>query len=232
MGVSKVNTGMSFTIEFVTERAQNTHSMMLVLASTWVWDELTPAQFKVKCTAAGVKIESTIRKHTDTVGSRGERNQKVAELRDQMLAGVRLARIKFRKNPETLDILRPLRAGVRTIRAVQAEALAWEKAWAQIDAAYVPDGMTWADFRALRLECGTAQESVAGARAARRGSAGARRAALEDLWEWCVAWYAVARIRFKANTAHGMALRSRIPRQPRKRRKAGGEATPVPAPEA
>lgn len=223
---------MAISIEFITDRAQNTHSMMLVMASTWVWDELTPAQFKAKCTAAGIKIETTIRKETDSLGSKGERNQKVADLRDQMLSGIQLARIKFRKDPEKLAILRPLRAGVQTIRAVLAEALAWEKAWAQIDAAYVPDGMTWADFRALRLECGTAQESVATARAARRGSAGARRAALEDLWEWCVAWYAVARIRFKANTAHGMALRSRIPTKPRKRRKAGGEATPAPAPEA
>jgi hypothetical protein len=157
------------------------------------------------------------------VGSRGERNQKVTELRDQMFAGVRLARIKFRKDPETLDILRPLRPGVRTIRAVQAEALAWEKAWAQIDAAYVPDGMSWADFRALRLACGTAQESVATARAARQGSAGAHRAALKDLWEWCVAWYGVARIRFKPETAHGMTLRSRIPTRPRRKHHAAKE---------
>jgi hypothetical protein len=224
---------MYYSIEFITNRAQQSHAMMLVMADTWVWSELSPAQFKAKCAAAGVKIESDSDKNAEALGSLGERDDKVSKLREQLLAGVQLARIKFRKDSEKLAILRPLRAGVRNIRAVLTEALAWEKAWAQIDAAYVPEeGMTWAAFRALRLECGAAQESVAGARAARRGSAGARRAALEDLWEWCVAWYAVARIRFKANTAHGMALRSRIPRQPRKRRKAGGEATPAPAPEA
>jgi hypothetical protein len=223
---------MANSTEFITERAQNTHSVMLVMASTWVWNELTPAQFKAKCELAGVKIVSTSHKNAATIGAIGERDQQVAELRDKMLNGIRLARIKFRKEPEKLALLRPLRAGVRTIRAVLAEALAWEKAWAEIDAAYEPEeGMTWGDFRAARLACGTAQESVASARAARQGSAGARRAALEDLWEWCVAWYAVARIRFKPETAHGMMLRERIPTRPRrKHRKAEPEPGPEPTP--
>src|SRR5262245_19300637 len=138
-GVGCVNTAMQHSMAFITDRAIATHSVMVVLADTWVWDELSPAEFKAKCEAAGVKVEADSNKNADKIGSLGQRDEKVAALREQLLTGVQLARIKFRKQPEKLAILRPLRASVRNIRAVLAEALAWEKAWAQVDAAYEPE---------------------------------------------------------------------------------------------
>jgi UDP-2,3-diacylglucosamine pyrophosphatase LpxH len=109
--LSYVHIGMSFTIDFITERARQTHSVMLVMADTWVWSELSPAEFKAKCEAAGVKIETTSDKNAATIGSKGERDQMVKDLREQMAAGIQLARIKFRKDKEKLAVLRPLRAG-------------------------------------------------------------------------------------------------------------------------
>jgi hypothetical protein len=210
---------MAYSEAFISRRAISTYSVMAVFESDWVWSELNVADFNSKCIALGIKTGTDLDNNAARLESLGTRDAKLKLLQERLSIGIQLARRHFRKQPEKLATLRKLRAGRRTIRATLADALEWEKAWGTVDAAYVPEaGNTLAAFQELRAQCVGATESVSNARSVRRKSSGARRAALDELWELCVDWYAEARIRFPASSAHGMTLRAEIPRQKRRKK--------------
>jgi hypothetical protein len=209
---------MNYPPSLVSRRAINTYAVMLVI-DDWTWEEMDAASFKAKCNALGINVESGVESRGVERFSRGDRDVKLKLLAERMSIGIQLARLKFRKDAEKSAALRLLKPGVRTMAGVLAQALAWEKAWAEVDASYVPEaGNTLAAFQLLREQCVEAFEAVAAAQAAERISAGARRKALAELWQLCVDWYAEATIRFPADSPHGITIRRTIPTLTRKRK--------------
>lgn len=134
-------------------------------------------------------------------------------LHGRTVQGVGMSKNKHRDNPAKLAVLGNLTARGTSRKETLAEALAWESAWSQADAAWSPlPANTLAAFKTLRNQCEeglqTAYTNAHSAWREETGKLGGLVRAMEDLNQ---AWYADATQVFPAGTAEGDMIRGTIP---------------------
>jgi hypothetical protein len=202
--------------EAILDRVLKTSTMMDALATEWVWDVISPADFYAALTAIRGPSDS-LEWVAETVGFEERhalraQERVLAELHKATVRALAVARVAWGEDTERLMVLASLGASAQQGPEIGEEAEAWETAWMEVDPGFVPvAGLTLASF----------QEKIAAARAAavearrwtvQRQRAQARLAlALHQVNQWSQRWYAVATAMFDAETPQGDKVRRAIP---------------------
>jgi len=193
---------------------------------SWEWSELSVTAFNTKYQECIALLATESDEMADATGARGTRDDNLDLLRDKSRLALTLFKAKYRSNPAKLRLFSNLVMKSDKIAGTLAEALAVESAWEEADGAYVlENGTTLASFVSLRLLCQTNTEGVSKEAAEESGVSGQILVKLDALYDWCVAWYAVATALYPETTAHGIMIRNQIPTQPSSGGSLPGQAT-------
>ena len=214
---------MRTSLAFVKNRAGKTIAAALAVMAKWVWPEKTIAQLQALLTAiVGDATATPPLPGQEGVTSAAEQamlNARAAwdagldQLHTWTMNGLALARTHFMNQPAKLALLAGLTAKGESRPGILAEALAWEAAWSQADAAYAPlPGVTVAAFDTLRLQCLTTLQTDYNQKfSAWRDQVGILGRMAADLEQLLVAWYADATRIFDGGTPEGQMIRGTIP---------------------
>ena len=150
--------------------------------------------------------------NADVLGKRGELDAALEALRSLTRRCLSIAKNKFRNTPAKLEVLDLLKVEAGSRSGKLQEALEWESAWEEVDAAWVPlTGVNLASFKTQRLAAGALLETFTCVQATAKGE-GTRLTQLKDqLSEDCRAWYEAATNVFLEGTPEGDLIRSTVP---------------------
>lgn len=167
------------------------------IAAQWVWTEKSVAVWQAEFDAVrelGTGLQSILSARDSELDlAESHLGAQLRQLHDDTVAGLGVARIRWRQQAERRLAFRQLSALGRSPEETLAEAELWELAWEEFDPGFVPmDGLTLAVFAARRLEAVAAQRSVRRARLHRALAAGRLAVAMVDLEDTAQAWYAEA----------------------------------------
>ena len=214
---------MSNSIEFVKDRAVKSISAAKQVAASWTWEEKSiPA---LEAQLAGIIGDASATPPVtgwEDVAAAAEQAMLTAraawdraldQLHRWTVQGVNMAKTKFRNDPAKASQLAGLGARGSGRAATLDEALAWESAWASVDAAWVPlPGLDLAAFSALRkLANESLQSDYSDARAEWRKAAETLGELVSELNDVCQAWYASAIRVFPAGSPEGDMIRGTVP---------------------
>lgn len=214
---------MGESTDFVKDRAVKTISAALQIAGAWTWQEKTIPQMQAALVAIIGDADATppvmgqeeVASVAEQVmlAARGNWDDQLDVLHRRTVQGVSMARTRFRNQPAKLAVIKNLTASSNSRSEALREALAWESAWTQVDAAWNPlPANTLAAFKTLRNLCEEdLQKTYSDARSAWREESEevAELAAVLD--DMVVAWYADATVVFPAGTPEGDMIRGTIP---------------------
>jgi hypothetical protein len=213
---------MSASLEAANLRGQATRDAQTAIATTWVWDEKTLAQWIAELIAINTKKVATSDLEADMLAKRATYESGIVALHERTVEGLGMGRVKWRKDEAKKHILSTLSASGGGRETVQSEAQAWESVWEKFDAAWNPSPLnTLAAFRTLITDSDSQENFYKKAHTDWRTSAEELSVLSRTLWEDAVAWYEAATTLFKEGTAIGDMIRSTIPTSP---------TTPVPTP--
>ena len=211
------------SLEFIKDRAAKTISAAKKVAVKWTWQEQTIDQLQAALTAitgnssatppiAGQE-EVTWQAGQAMLASRGIWDEQLDTLHALTVQGVTMGRTRDRNHPANLAVLGALSARGTSRAEILAEALAWESAWAKVDAAWCPVPMnTLPAFKVLRKQCAEdLQQAYADAQADYRSAAEALNDMAAGLEQTIEAWYADATAVFRDGSADGDMIRSTVP---------------------
>jgi hypothetical protein len=147
------------------------------------------------------------------LAARGAWDAALDQLHGWTVQGVGMAKARCRNDAAKSAQLANLSASASGRESVLAEALAWESAWASVDAAWVPlPGLTLAAFAALRKHANEDLKTAhADARATWRKASARLGEMAGDLTDVSQAWYANATRVFPEGTPEGDMIRGTIP---------------------
>ncbi len=203
------------SIEITTIRAQATRDAQTAIAATWVWEEMTVADWNAILAALDAKKVAVSDLDADQLAKRSVYENTINQLHDLTVEGLGMARVKWRKDEAKKKILSTLSSAGGGRETVQAEAQAWESVWEKFDAAWNPTPTnTIAAFRTLITSSDTQEDDYKGAHTDWRKGAEELQVQAEELWADCVAWYEAATTLFKEGTAIGDMIRGTIPTSP------------------
>lgn len=214
---------MGASIEFIKDRAVKTISAAKQLSPGWVWQEKPIADLEAQLAAiAGDKNatppvigQEELLSATKQVmlNKRGVWDSNLDQLHRWTMQGVGMAKSKFRNNAATLSQLDALTARGTSRSETLDEALAWESAWANVDAAWAPmPANTLGAFKALRKSCNEEfKTDYSDARADWREDAEKLSQLGRDMDDVDVAWYADATRAFPEGTPEGDMIRGTVP---------------------
>jgi hypothetical protein len=209
--------------KFYVNRTIKTISAARLIAADWVWDEITPDAMQTQLTAVTgnntvsppIIGQEEIASRADSVlaGKRGAWDAQLKVLHVTTQLGLALGKKHFRNDPASAAVVSGLVAEGKSREGILTEALAWESAWNNLDATWVPDrSLGLAAFRLLRKQCA---EDLQTAFSTADTDCKEQNSKLEqmcaDLEATNVAWYAVATRLFPAGTPHGDMIRSTVP---------------------
>ncbi len=213
---------MSASLEAAILRGQATRDAQTAIATTWVWDEKTVAQWIAELVTINTKKVAVSDLEGDMLAKRATYENGITLLHDRTVEGLGMGRVKWRKDEAKAKILSNLSASGGGRETVQAEAQAWESVWEKFDAAWNPStANTIAAFRTLITDSDTQENAYKKAHTDWRTSAEELAVLGNTLWDDDVAWYEAATVLFKEGTAIGDMIRSTIPTSP---------TTPAPTP--
>lgn len=209
------------SLDAITLRSQATRDAQTAIATAWVWDEKTVAQWDSALTALDTKKIAVSDLEADSLAKRSLYENTITQLHDLTVEGLGMARVKWRKDEAKRKILSTLSASGGGREKVQTEAQAWESVWEKFDAAWNPSTTnTIAAFRTLITTSNTEEDDYNQAHTGWRTGAEELQVQADALWGDCVAWYGAATTLFKEGTAIGDMIRSTVPTSP---------TTPVPS---
>ena len=214
---------MGQSIDFIKNRATKTISAATQIAGQWVWQEQTLAQMQAALTsiigdASAVppipgQEEVTSAAQQVMLAARGIWDAQLDVLHHRTVQGVGMVKNRLRDNPAKLAVVSYLTANSNSRAETLKEALAWESAWAQVDAAWSPlPANTLPAFQTLRNQCEEGlQKAYSDAISAWREEAETLTDLGRQLEDINVAWYADATMIFAAGTPEGDMIRGTIP---------------------
>lgn len=203
---------MSESLDFVLQRSQATRAVQAAILLIWVWEEKTLAQWDSSIAAFVLQMEAVEDADADVLGKRGELDAALEALRSLTRRCLSIAKNKFRNTPAKLEVLSLLKVEAGSRSGKLQEALEWESAWEEVDAAWVPlTGVNLASFKTQRLAAGALLETFTNVQASARGEATKLTQLKDQLSADCRAWYEAATNVFLEGTPEGDQIRSTVP---------------------
>lgn len=214
---------MGESTDFVKDRGIKTISAAQQIAGSWTWQEKTIPQMQAAlvaiigdntATPPVVGQEETASAVEQVMlAARGTWDVQLDVLHRRTVQGVGMVRNKYRGDAAKLAVVGNLTARGSSRKETLDDALAWESAWGQVDAAWAPlPANTLAAFKTLRNQCEEGlRDAYSDAQSAWRKEVGRLAelvAAMEDINQ---AWYADATRVFPAGTPEGDMIRGTIP---------------------
>lgn len=198
--------------EFIETRLQATRDAQVEIAPVYVWEEMTVAQWIARATDFTAKKAASATQEGVMLNQRALFETTVVQMHDLTVDGLKMARIKWRKDEPRKVILSTLSAGGGGRDTVQAEARSWAAVWASFDAAWVPmPGNTLAAFNTLIALSETQENAFKMDYTKWREKAEELNDFAAASEELCVAWYAAATTVFPEGTPQGDMIRSTVP---------------------
>ena len=198
-------------VEFIKTRLADTIAVQTTIASEWVWDELSLAQWDAKqAEMVGTPTslsEVQIGLEADVNQAAGRLAVALRSLHDATVTGVGLARVRFRKEVEFAAVIGALSAAGQSRQAILDDAEEWALAWEDVAPAWEA-GMSLADFEALRAAGEAALRALRKAQVRMRRGAGRLRVLALEIEDLLQAWYGAATAIFAADTVNGEVVRS------------------------
>jgi len=214
---------MGESTDFVKDRAVKTISAAEQIAATWVWQEKTIVQMQAALVAiigdntavppvVGQEETAAAAKQV-MLAARGNWDVPLDILHTRTVQGVGMSKNRHRDNPAKLAVLGGLSARGDSRKEKLEEALAWESAWSQVDAAWAPlPANTLAAFKTLRNQCEEGlKDAYSDAHSAWRKEEGELAEVVRVMEDINQAWYADATKVFPEGTAEGDMIRGTIP---------------------
>ena len=167
------------------------------IAAEWVWQEKSVAVWQAELDAVqemGTGLQAILTaRDAEMNGAESHLGAQLQQLHDDTVAGLGVARIRWRQHPERGIAFRQLSGLGRTPEQTLAEAEMWELAWEEFEPGFVPmDGLTLAVFASRRTAAMAAMRAVRRARLRRALDAGNLAVAMVNLEDTAQAWYAEA----------------------------------------
>ena len=200
---------MSQTLEFILDRAHETHSVMDQLATKWTWDEITPAAYLTKITNLETQRNETQDKENDLLVARGVLDTSLEDLHDRTVQFVGMAKAKFRNDAGKLNVLASLEADCTSRAAILEQANQAKIAWNTIDDTWSPTtANTLVAFAALLATAQSNLDEWTDKKDLHKEASGKLKKMANDLEDISQAWYAAATRAFKDGTPEGDLIRS------------------------
>jgi hypothetical protein len=214
---------MTHTIVFIKDRTVKTISAAKQVSSAWTWADLSIAAMEELLAAvtgdatatppvAGQEADAGAAEQV-MLAARGTYDTALDQLHRWTVQGVGMAKARCRNDAAKSAQLANLSASESGREGILKEALAWESAWTNVDAAWVPlPGLTLAAFAALRKHANEdLKTAYADARATSRKASAKLGEMAADLNDVSQAWYASATRVFPEGTPEGDMIRGTIP---------------------
>lgn len=203
---------MPSSLEFIEARLQATRDAQTEIAAAWVWEEQTVVQWDTRVSDFTAKKAASATQEGVMLNKRALFETTVVQMHDLTVDGLKMARIKWRKDEPRKVILSTLSADGGGRDKVQAEARGWAAVWASFDAAWVPTpGNTLAAFNTLLALSETQENAFKMDHTKWREKAEELNDFAAACEELCVAWYGAATVVFAEGTPQGDMIRSTVP---------------------
>lgn len=203
---------MGSSLEFTEARLQATRDAQTEIAADWVWEEQTVAQWDARVTGFTTKKSASDIQEGVMLNKRAIFDGTIATLHDRTVEGLKMARIKWRKDTARKAILSNLSADGGGRDTVQKEARAWAGVWESFDAAWEPTtGNTLVAFNTLITTSETDEKAYKKEHTKWREKAEELNTFAAECEELCVAWYGAATVEFAEGTPQGDMIRSTVP---------------------
>jgi hypothetical protein len=201
------------SLNFILERALDTHQTMVTLAAppyNWAWTGESPGNFLGRLDFVNAQIPILARAEATTSGAAGQWDRELAALIAEAQLGTQLARVRYQDQPNRLQYFRNLEYRGTGRDARYSQALAFEVSWEKAEPGWVfKPLLTLAAYRARReaVPMVTERAHVTAVKEEQH-----QRAVLHD-WademnKVCVNWYAVATATFAEDTVPGQLVRT------------------------
>jgi len=200
------------SILFVDTRATASKAAQDIVKAIWTWEEKSVPQWVADLAEFDTLDVAETTKRAELRSAALAWDGTVAGIKQMTKDIVRLAKVRFRKQPAKLEHFTVLKTNSRGRNGIYDEGRAAEKAWQETDP-------TWAPWEEMSI--GVLGSSLANALAL--GDAHATKTALwrtaaselrnkaRALDEDCVGWYAAATTKFPIGTTQGDMIRSTVP---------------------
>ena len=188
-----------------------TRALQAQLADEWTWDEKTLAQWdasKTKLEGTKGVLDGAEAAEALAIGGLEKASAALHEATKQALG---LAKVRFRKTPETLKAFEGLRASKSSLAAIKQSADDLAAAWLKADSAGSYAGVSLTDYNGVRSALTHAQSARSAAKAATKQAKAQFASEKKSVHSDLVAWYAAATRVFPTNTETGALLRAQIP---------------------
>ena len=203
---------MGSSLEFIEARLQATRDAQTEIAATWVWEEQTVVQWDTRVSDFTAKKAASDTQEGVMLNKRALFEGTVVQIHDLTVDGVKMARIKWRKDEPRKAVLATVHADGGGRDTGQKEARAWAAVWSSFDAAWVPTpGNTLAAFNTLVTLSETQENAFKLEHTKWREKAEELNDFAEACEDLCIAWYAAATTVFPEGTPQGDMIRSTVP---------------------
>jgi len=200
---------MSQSLEFILDRAHETHSVMAQIAATWTWDEITPVAYLAALTALETQRDTTQDQENDVLTARGLLDTHLDDMHERTVQFVGMAKARYRTDAGKMNVLNGLAADGQSRGDIIDQGNAAKIAWANIADTWSPTTTnTLTAFTALLATCTTNLDDWTDKKDLHKQSSGKLRKMANDLEEISQAWYAAATRAFKEGTPDGDLIRT------------------------
>ncbi len=203
---------MPSSLEFIVSRARATLSVQELVQCKWVWEEKPIDGWKADI--QGFNDLETAEQNAEAamLECRGRYDEAQATLHDLTVQGVKMARIRYRKDAAKLAIVNRLSADGQSREQILDQAREWSAAWAQLDPGWSPIlENTLTDFNELYSACLRLQQAYTDKEISWRAEAETLNAFARSLDDVNIAWYGAATIVFLEGTVEGNLVRKNVP---------------------
>ena len=193
---------LSQSVDGILERVGATQPILQLLEQkyAWAWPELDPAEFVQKLAEARELDVDVCEATAEVRGAAGELDVRVREVFEDVSLGLRLARLRFKRQPAKAELFAGLRLNNTGRESRQQQALDFELSWKKADPIWV--------FRAQRLALRELEEAHGAAAKDEMYARGLLRESARWLHEECVDWYEAATATFDEGTVPGQLIRT------------------------
>ena len=203
---------MNTDVQFVLDRANATITVATALQTDWVWPEKTIPQMTTDTKALAAQGDVSDTADTALTNAIALKNTAFTGYHQATVTLLGMTKTHYRNNPAALAVLKNLGARGQSDQDILDEGSTFAKAWAQLDATYVPDtGWTLAAFQAAGLDCVTKLAGVSTADVAWSNAAGQTNVQAAGVEDTNMAWYADATRKFGPDTKQGKMIRAEVP---------------------
>lgn len=210
----------------VLERVTATRDVQAQIAGSWVWEEMTVAQWDAQVTALRDSQDNEAAKRATERAKRATLDEMMDDLEDNKVQAVGMARYRWRNDAMNTALIDGLEEQGSGRDATISEARDWVKLWGEIDPAWNPTPTnTRTAFQTLLGACVAAEDEWKTARLTWRKAATQWNNLAAETEELCVAWYGSALRVFPEGSAEGDLIRANIPTFDN-----SGAQAPTPAP--